>query len=97
MSFVYLVAKEPEGRTPIVLHWIGPGWYGPVQHEGVVHEYFIDRDVDENRAISEARVAGLGTPHCMDNMGDYPGWSIGWIDSGAADRAAEMEVAMRGS
>ena len=83
MSFVYLVAEEEAAESaPIVLHWVGPGWYGPVQRERVVHEYFITDGDTESRAISEAQTAGLGTPHWMSDPGDYPGWSVGWIDPG---------------
>jgi len=83
MSFVYLVAEEEAAESaPIVLHWVGPGWYGPIQREGVVHEYFITDGDTESRTISEARTAGLGTPHWMSDPGDYSGWSVGWIDPG---------------
>jgi len=84
MPFVYLESERESESAPIVLHWVGPGWYGPIQREGsIVHEYFICNSTsDESCAIAEARLAGLGTPHRMISPDDYLGWSIGWIDPG---------------
>jgi len=69
MKVIYL-ESEGQDMPPVVLHWVGPGWYGPVQREVVVHEYFIT-DASESRAIAEARLAGLGTPHQMSSPDNY--------------------------
>ena len=78
MFINYLEPSDGHGLD-VVLHWIGPGWYGPIQEMEVIHEYPIyGYDKDGFSKDGEARIwdlrRGLGTPHWLDSVENYSGY-----------------------
>jgi len=61
--------QEQERSTmnmPETLRWSEPGWYAPVQEQGVVVWYWVPAQ-DGPDTIPETRSFGLGTPRWFDS------------------------------